>query len=540
MLEELHVQNLALIDDVWLEFSPGLTVLTGETGAGKTALVGAIKLLIGERADSTLVRIGADELVVEGRLVSPEDETVVRRRVGADGRSKCAIDGSMATVGELAERIGPEFDLHGQHEHQALLTPARHAEYLDRYIGSDAVDARKAYSDAYEDHAAALADLARIESEIAEVAEKSDYMRFVVEEIGAVAAHEGEDEELERRLPALRHGERLIEAAAEAFDALRADGAASEAIARSVAALGRVGGLDPALDEITSTVTEASRAIDDAAASLRDYAQSLDHDPSTLNATEARLAALAALKKKYGPTLGDVLSTREEYVRRLEEMDFGEERVKRAGSEVAAARERLGSAGDTLKTVRVEAAGPFTAVLGDAVEDLAMSGAHFEVAMTDLPFEQWTTEGPHRVEFLFAATSDQPVRPLAKIASGGEVSRVMLALKSVLGEADAVPVLVFDEVDSGIGGTAAVAVGRRLAQLARVHQVLVVTHLAQVAAYADRHLVVEKETSGRATITRVRQADGADRVAEIARMLSGGDTEAGRAHAEELLAAVRG
>jgi len=538
VLEELHVRDLALIEEVWLEFAPGLTVLTGETGAGKTALVGAIKLLIGERADSTLVRAGAPGLLVEGRLVNDGDERIVRRTVSADGRSKCTLDGAMAAVGELAEGIGPLFDLHGQHEHQALLMPSRHADYLDRYIGKAATEAHERYALAFAQHTSARSAIEELQRELSEVAEKSDYMRFVVEEIDSAAISQDEDAELERRLPALRHGERLTAAAAEAFDFLRGEGGAGDAVARALASLERVVGLDPALDQIAEALAEADRAVQTAGTDLREYAQSIDHDPATLNEIEARLAALATLKKKYGPELADVMDTRVRYAHGLEAVDAGEERMRQAEDALERSAEQLRVAGEALVEVRTGAVEGFTAALGEAVEDLAMSGAHFGVSMTHLDFEAWTSEGPHRVEFLFAPAKDQALRPLAKIASGGEVSRVMLALKSVLGAADRVPVLVFDEVDAGIGGTAAVAVGRRLADLARVHQVLVVTHLAQVAAYAQRHLVVEKEITGGSTTTTVRHVEGADRVAEIARMLSGADTKTGRAHAEELLAAV--
>lgn len=539
MLQELHVRDLALIEEAWIEFGPGLTVLSGETGAGKTALIGAIKLLVGERADSTLVRAGASETVVEGRVQTDSDDIVARRRLTADGRSRCTLDGSMATVGEMAARLGPFFDLHGQHEHQALLHPARHVGYLDRYAGPSAQDVLAEYGVARASFTEVAERLRELETQMAEVEQKADYLRFVVEEIDKIAPEVDEDAELERRLPTLRHGEKLSTAADEAFGALRAEGGATDRVTSAIVPLESVSGLDPALDEIRERLAEVGTVLDDLGATVRDYGQGIEHDPSALNVVEARLAALATLKKKYGPELSDVMRVREENAERLAALQAGDEGLADARKAVDLAEARLRAAGKRLATLRVEVAPSFTDELAATVEDLALTGARFEVRLEDLPFGQWTADGPQRAEFLFSSATDQPTRPLVKIASGGELSRVMLALKGVLGKADQVPILVFDEVDAGIGGSAAVAVGRRLAELSSTHQVLVVTHLAQVAAFADAHLVVRKSEEDGSTKTVVRSVEGEERVTEIARMLSGGETEAGRAHAEELLGAAR-
>ncbi len=535
MLSELHVRDLALIEEAWLEFDQGLTVLTGETGAGKTALIGAVKLLVGERADSSLVRSGASEAVVEGRIETPDGEMVARRRLSADGRSRCTLDGEMATVGELAERLGSLFDLHGQHDHQALLRPARHVFYLDRFIGAKATEALDAYRTAKAECSAAVLRLRELEDELREAEERADHLRFVLEDIDKVDPRPGEDREMEARLPALRHGERLALAAAEAHSALKDDEGAIDRTAVALSALDSVAGLDPALDEMRASLAEASILLDELGTEIRRYGESIEHDPAALDMAQARLAALADLKKKYGPELEDVLKTREESEERLLSLEAGDEELARVRAEAEKARERLEHSAAELTTVRTEAVPAFTGSLARAVEDLSLSGARFEVSIEELPFEEWTADGPHVVEFLFSSALDQPTRPLAKIASGGEISRVMLALKSVLGSADDVPVLIFDEVDAGIGGNAAIAVGRRLSELASDHQVLVVTHLAQVAAFADRHLVVEKETSDGVTRTYVRAVEGQERVREIARMLSGAETQTGLAHAEELL-----
>jgi len=537
VIEELHVRDLALIEEVWLEFDTGMTVMSGETGAGKTALVGALKLLLGERADAGAVRAGQAQAVVEGRFTDAcGDEAIARRRVGADGRSRCTLDGQMATVGALSERLGPLVDLHGQHEHQALLSASTHVAYLDRWAGEPASSAHAAYDAARRIHAESAGALARIEERIARATQNTSHHRFVADEIDRVDPQAGEDAELEARLPALQHGERLAAAADGAVAALRGDGGALDAIANAAASLARVREVDPALDAIADGLEEASALVDDASAELRKYRDRVEHDTAALDEVLGRLGELSGLKRSYGPDLDSVLAARDEARAALAAGEHGAEDAERSRAALAAAEAQLRAAAGDLETVRQAAAPAFVAALAAAVADLAMPGAHFEVAFTELPFDSWSAEGPSRVEFLYAPAPGQPARPLARIASGGELSRVMLALKGVLGEADTVRTLVFDEVDAGIGGVTAHSVGRRLRELARTHQVIVVTHLAQVAAYADTQLVVEKTVSGESAATSVRPVEGAEREAEIARMLSGNDSDASLTHARELLA----
>jgi len=535
VLEELHVRDLALIEEAWLEFGPGMTALTGETGTGKTALLGALKLLLGERADSGSVRAGASEAMVEGRFGAAGEEVVARRRVSSDGRSRCTLDGEMATVGSLAEKLGPLVDLHGQHEHQALLQPASHVGYLDRWAGSAATEARDAFRAARTQHRDAVTARDQLAARLAEGARNADYLRFVADEIVAASPVPDEDAEIEARLPALQHAERLADVASEAVRLVRGDGGATDRLALAIAELAKTAGIDPALDALADRLVEAAALADDAGAELRAYRDAIQHDPASLDALLARTAELHGLIRKYGPRLEDVIATRDDALASLAAFDAGEEGMRAAERVVEAAEAALRQAADRLATVRAEAVPSFIDALGAAVSDLAMQGARFEVAMNDLPFEHWTADGSHRVEFLYAPAPGQPPRPLAKIASGGEISRVMLALKGVLGEADTVETLVFDEIDAGIGGATAHAVGRRLAKLAESHQVIVVTHLAQVAAYADAQLVVSKSLGDTAAATSVRLVEGASRVSEIARMLAGNDSTTAIAHARELL-----
>jgi DNA repair protein RecN (Recombination protein N) len=549
MLEELHVRDLALIEEAWLELGPGMTALTGETGAGKTVLVGALKLLLGDRADATLVRAGAAEAVVEGRFASADasagratggegegGERTARRRVSADGRSRCYLDGEMATVGALADELGPLVDLHGQHDHQELLRVATHATLLDRFAG--AASLLDAYRAAYSAHAEAAGALARLESALGDRERRVAVLQALMDEIGRVAPEPGEDEAIAARLPRLRHGEKLAAASSAAHRAIADEGGAAERLGEAAGALARVAGIDPALDAVAQEIVGIDERLGGSAARLRDYGEGVDYDPVALEEAEGRSAALSVLKRSHGPTLEDVIAAREAAAAELERLGEGEAGLERARARVEEADAALVAAAGALAQARGAVSAAFEERLGDAARDLAMPHARFEASRTPLPRESWTSDGPERVEFLYAPAGGEPARPLARIASGGEVSRVMLALKSVLGDADTVPVLVFDEIDTGIGGATALAVGARLKALAAGRQVLVVTHLAQVAAFADAHLVVEKaDEAGRAS-TRVRAAAGDDRVAEIARMLAGSGSEASLAHARELLASA--
>lgn len=535
MISELHVRDLALIEDVWLEFGPGMSVLTGETGAGKTALLGALKLLLGERADSSTVRAQAAEMVVSAAFQSQGTEIVVRRKVTRDGRSRCAIDGDLASVGELGARVGPLVDLHGQHEHQALLSPSTHVGYLDRWVGEQAESALAQYQALRRDWQRAADEVRMHEERIARATAEADYLEWVVREIEQVDPQPGEDDRLRSRLPALQNAGRLDEAASQAATLIRGDAGASERLSSALRELSRQQGIDPALDELAERIEAVLPVVDDIGSSLRAYRDTIEHDPTALEQTLSRLAALSGLMKKHGPGLDDVIGKLEGSRSILGAAASGEESLAESQRALKAARDAFEHSAARLQSLREGAVPGFVRALKEATADLAMDGARFDVAFEPLEFESWTDKGPSRVAFLYSPAPSQPTRPLAKIASGGELSRVMLALKSVLGSADRVETLVFDEVDAGIGGATATAVGSRLKALARTHQVIVVTHLAQVAAFADTHLVVTKSIEGDTVATTVRSVDGQERVAEIARMLGGTESDAGFVHARELL-----
>lgn len=536
MLEELIVSDVALLKRGHLEFHPGMTVLTGETGAGKTALVSALKLVAGGRADVSAVRDGASEAVVQARFVVEGDEVVVRRRLGADGRSRCYLDDDMVTVTALAERVGPLIDLSGQHEHQSLLRPSTHVGYLDRWAGPPVSDALRAYREALESHAELAMRVKSLEDESSRLTADVELQRYLLEQIDGVDPVAGEYETLSARLPVLQNADRLAELASTALADLRSEGGALDRLARAADELARAAASDPSLERLAARVSEASVVVDDISADVRAYADSIDADPGELARVLDRLGALDGLVKRFGPRLEDVFEKRERARRALSIDGEGDRELEEARAGLHEARARLDEAAARLDAARSEAVPSFESRLAGSVAELGMAGAAFSIAVTALAPERWTPSGPSAYELLFSPGPGVAPRPLARIASGGELSRVMLAVKGVLLGDGATETLVFDEVDAGIGGSTAWAVGERLASLARSYQVVVVTHLAQVAAFADAQLVVEKCVEDGVVTTSVRSVEDDGRVAEIARMLSGRVDDAALEHARALLA----
>ena len=537
MIDELHVRDVALIRDASLAPSAGLTALTGETGAGKSALLSAIKLLVGERADAGAVREGADGLEVEGRFYvrgGDPDGCVVSRRVGADGRGRVRIDGRMGSVRELAEGVGATVDLCGQHEHQRLLQVQTHVEMLDAWVGEPAAAALDSYREALAAAADAARELDRVRELSRTGAAALEEAEFVCRRIDEVDPADGELAELEAKLPRAEHGDALLRSALGAREALAGEGGALDAIRDAASEVDDALRYDDALSKHADVLRGALLDLEDVAAELRDYADDLDFDPAELERMRARWSELQGLLRSYGPTMADVFARRDEARGVVEAASDGGAAVERAQKAADAAEARLADAARALDDVRREAAPRFSAAVSEQMARLEMGSAELEVAFERLPRAEWSRRGASRAEFLYRPGAGLSARPLRRIASGGEVSRVMLALKVVLGESDSAETLVFDEVDAGVGGATAVALAGVLADLARTHQVIVVTHLAQVAVVADEHYLVSK-SAGDVPETTLTAISGEDRVREVARMLSGDTGEASLAHARELL-----
>lgn len=551
MIDEIQVRNLALIKQASLVPAPGLTVLTGETGAGKTALLSALKLLMGVRADKDFVRDGEQSLEVSGRffgLANAEgpdgdeeasDELVATRRVSSDGRSRVTLDGRMASVRELAARVASTIDLCGQHEQQQLMKPTAHVRMLDAWAGEAVAVPQNAYKQAFSRAKAAAEELDHVLNAGAASSAKLDEARFTLERIDAVGPREGEYEELSARLARAEHAEALALAANRAHEALGGDEGAIDLLNSAIAALDEGGRFDADLSALADSLREAGFVLEDVARSARDYRDSVEFDPEALEQDQERMSALQGLLRAYGPRMVDVLAARDEAADLVSAVDDAAERERAARKKVDAAEQKLALAAQALDRARRTAAPQFAEQVTAQMSRLEMGGAELLCEVRPLPRESWTQAGPSEVEFLFRPGAGMQARPLARIASGGEVSRVMLAIKVVLGQADSVDTLVFDEVDAGVGGSTAVALADVLVDLARTHQVIVVTHLAQVAVRGNAHYTVNKVagTDGKPQ-TNLQQLSAEQRPAEIARMLSGDATQASLAHAREMLEAA--
>lgn len=538
MIDEIHVENVALIHEADLVPGTGLTVLTGETGAGKTALLSALKLLMGERADSSAVREGSEGALVEGRLFAgahDEQGFVAQRRVGPDGRSRARVDGAMASVRELSERVSPLIDLCGQHEHQRLLDASSHVDMVDAWAGAGVAAALEAYRTALAAAQEAARELARVEEASRTQGSRLEEARFAYERICDVDPKPGEYEELEERLPRFEHAEALAGCAHEAAEALSGEGGSLDALNAAISELSRMGRVDAKLAEFADELTGAAITLEDAAAELRRYRDSVDFDPAELAQAQERFSAFKGLLRQWGPRMEDVFARRDEAAELLSLVDDADARVRRAREARDAAEDALARAARDLTKRRNTAAPRFCREVGKQMARLEMGRAELVWDSRELPRERWTAQGPCACELLYRSGAGLTPRPLRRIASGGELSRVMLAAKVVLGESDAVDTLMFDEVDAGVGGATARSLAQVLADLARTHQVIVVTHLAQVAVQGSVHYVVRRSDEGDMPETRLVRVEGSDRVTEVARLLSGDASDESLAHAKQLL-----
>jgi DNA repair protein RecN (Recombination protein N) len=565
MLAELRIRNFAIIEEAALDFGPGLNVLSGETGAGKTIILTALGLLLGERASPEMIRAGQKEAVVEARFELEGEtplpdlaeraadpgrrELLIRRVISEGGRSRVSVDGDMATVQSLG-RIGAALvQVYGQHEQQSLLRAESHREILDRFARlEDALaDYRAAYQHA---HAARtrLDDLVRRERERADLL---DLARFRVTELSRAELVAGEDEALAAERIVLANAAKLAAAAGEAESSLYgAEGAAVDTVAGAEARLADAAALDAALGEALEMIRVARANLEEAARSLGAYARKIEADPQRLDQIDNRLQELTRLKRKYGGSIAAALETLERSQAEIAELEGVEESKVTAQRELAAALGALAERARKLTARRIEASADLKRRMEAELKTLGMRAPVFEPRVTPIAADDAVfvhhglalgEEGADTVEFHIAPNLGQPAMALGKIASGGELSRVMLALKRLEAQQRGVATMIFDEVDAGIGGEVASVVGRKLGQLARYHQILCVTHLAQIAAFADRHFVVEKEERRGSTRSRVGVLEDGGRHEEIARMLGGAaSSEKFRRAARELLERARG
>jgi DNA repair protein RecN (Recombination protein N) len=574
VLEEIRLRGLGVIDDAVLDLAPGLTVVTGETGAGKTMIVQGLGLLAGGRADYGLIRPGYDRAFVEGRLaISPDSPTAVRvrdaggeldddgilvigRTLIADGRSRAQVGGRSAPASLLAELAEDLVAVHGQSEAQRLLKTSAQRAALDRFAGETVAKPLTRYGERYTRLAAVRAKLTDLTERSRERAAEAESLRSRLADVERVAPTPGEDATLDIELRRLEHAEALVRAAETAHAALVADPAAGDGspgavdlVSAARRAVSAESDLDPELADLGGRIREAAVLLADVAADLASYAVGVDADPVRLAGAQERRADLAALTRAHGTDIDGVLAWAEEAGRRLLELDGGADSAQALTAERDALLDELADLAGQVSTARSRAAHEFGEKVAAELAGLAMPRARVVAVVSQrddsngLPmFGRKIAFGPggvDDVELRLVPHPGAPARPVHKGASGGELSRVMLAIEVVLAADDAGVTMVFDEVDAGVGGRAAVEIGRRLAKLARTHQVICITHLPQVAAFADRHLVVSKASDGSVTRSGVTALDDAGRVRELSRMLAGQENSTlARGHAEELLAAA--
>jgi DNA repair protein RecN (Recombination protein N) len=576
MLLELAIRNFAIIRDLRISFGNGLQTMTGETGAGKSIIIDALGAVLGSRVSADLVRTDAESAWVEavfdleripnqGRIISKLDELgidhedatlILTRDIRESGRSTARINGRTVPARELGSIGELLVDIHGQSEHLSLLRPAEHLSMLDSYAGTS--EARRELAATVRQFRQTRDQIEQIRSGERERAHQIDLLRFQVQEISEANLQPDEEETLQRERQVLGNAERLRESAWRAYQLIEGDSdlgegttGALDLLRQASTALDELAEVDTeGAGEIASQIRESLYLLDEWAPAVRSYAESVEADPARLETIEDRLVLIRELQRKYGATIPDILAFAEQAEAELADLDFSEERVDQLESDLERLRHDIGKQASTLSQQRRDAARDLEQRVEQAIADLHMGGAVFRVDFGMISGEDtvtierdgsalelaFDTTGVDRIEFLIAPNAGEEPRPLARIASGGETARLMLALKSILSDVDATPTLVFDEVDVGVGGRSGQAVGEKLWALARTHQVIVISHLPQIAAFADRHLKITKlEAEGR-TETRIDQLLDQDRVDEIAAMLDGVPaTDASRQNALEMM-----
>jgi DNA repair protein RecN (Recombination protein N) len=556
MLEELVVENYAIIDKLNVSFTSGLNILSGETGAGKSILIGALGLLLGDKTDAATIRAGSDETNISGVVrvkaasevyswlqdhgIVPEDEAIiVRRKVKRNGKGSIYVQSSPITLAALRELTGLLFDLHGQHEHQSLLRVESHRKLLDRYSGCEDLDASfsACYSRLLRKREAYAAMIGSEQERLRRV----DLLQFSVREITEAELKPGEDDVLARELKLLANAEKL-EHSLEAVLAASAEsrGGALTGLRQARTALAEACRLDPELAAAAKQLDDAFYEIEDMVESVRRYRSSFNFDPARLESLESRMALIGRLKKKYGGSIEEIIEYGSSCNQELERMENADQEKEDLEAEIAALEKKLRFSAEELSGRRREGAEKLQPRIEAELKQLGMTKARFRVETHVKENEAgrpvYTPHGKDRVEFLISPNQGEPFRRLAQIASGGEISRIMLAIKTVLAESDHINSLIFDEVDVGIGGEVALAVGERLKRLGEHKQVLCITHLATIAVHADNHIKVEKVLKEGRTITLTDALEGDQRLEEIARMLAGDRRgELSLKHASELL-----
>ena len=557
MLTRLVITNIALIDKSDIVFDAGFSALTGETGAGKSILIESVGFVLGERASRESIRTGADKATVEATFLLSErsparafleahqldsgDELVLYRELSLSGRNVCRVNGTLVNTAELKELGDLLVDLHGQHAHQSLLNVDTHLSLIDAYGKSNADGLKDRVEQARQKALQIGHDLAVLKSNLRERERRIDTIRYQLKEIKAVAPVDGEEEQLESDRSKMRNAETIVEGLNAAYEALFSDSGALSALSEARDALNRIGDYDPAYRAMSERTDDAYYAIEDVAYELRDGRDAFRFDPELLEQTESRLAALQNLKRKYGATLAEVIAYRDRLERELGILTDGDNQVESLEAAYRDAVHSFASLAKTLSERRKAAAKVLCKEAVRQLNDMGMPHAALEASFSDVPAENLSETGIDTVEFLLSANRGEPVKSLIKVASGGEMSRIMLAMKAALSDADSIETLIFDEIDTGISGMVANTVAKKMRALGEKHQVLCVTHLPQIAACADAQYVAYKYSDAQKTHSVTRRLTESERPKELARIMGGEETdETAMEHARKLLQSAKG
>jgi DNA repair protein RecN (Recombination protein N) len=568
MLRTLTIKNYALIESAEIEFEPGLNIITGETGAGKSIVVGALGLLLGDRASTDVVRRGTEKAIIEGVFgivgnrkakevlgqheIEVLDEMIVRREVAAKGQSRCFINDTPLPLNGLKEIGDLLVDLHGQHEHQSLLRPETHIELVDEFGGLEGLVAE--YRTTYDAQAALLTELKDLRKKERELKEKRDLYEYQIQEIDAVNPEAGEEECLEDELRILENAEKLFEATSRLYQMLyEGEQSAYDLLVKTRNQLEDLAGIDKVFEEPKAECTSAVAILGELTKFIQTYNSKIEFNPERLERIRERLGKMALLKKKYGGSLGAVLAHRETIGRAFELAANFDNEIERLRKTILQGQAGCSERAQRLSTKRRELAPKLNRAVESELEKLGIPHGSFDVRIVNVPLNAGTDpetafvrfgkdafeaspRGIDSVEFNISTNTGEEPKPMARVASGGEVSRVMLAMKTILAKADRLPLLVFDEIDTGISGRIAAAVGKSLKGLSEFHQIVAITHLPQIAGFADTHFVAEKHEAKGRTTSRLRKMNDEERVREVARLISGDEvTEAGIIGAKELM-----
>jgi DNA repair protein RecN (Recombination protein N) len=554
MLRELSIWQFAIVEEAHIEFEHGFHVITGETGAGKSILIDALGLLLGGRASSDWVRHGAEKAEIEGVFeVEPhhpamqimkdwgwdaEDGMILlRREILANGKSIARINGRMVTVSMLKQLGATLLDLSGQHEHQSLLSPEEHLEWLDRFGGESLIEAKSSYQAVYRQFLEVDQELRRLMTNQQEIAQRIDLYQFQLKEIDEAQLVDGEEEELESEYRRLANGEKLLSHVSQAYRALYGDGQAFDLLQTSLAALEEAATIDEQISPVMEMVQSAVYQIEEAVRELSSYQDTLEFEPTRLHEVQERLHLIRQLKRKYGNSIAEILSYRDKIAKELDFLENRDENLEELRKKREQLLKQLQELAEQLTQFRKRAATILESRVEQELKELHMGSTVFHVAFYPIsksfPF---SASGQDRVEFLISPNPGEPLRPLAKIASGGELSRIMLALKCIFTDLMSISTLVFDEIDTGVSGRAAQAIAEKMARLGMQYQVLCVTHLPQVACMADVHFGISKMVVDEKTKTQIEKLDEQARTHELARLLGGAEvTETTLEHAREMI-----